>query len=147
MFKKILKKLAQIKNTLLSTLISSIIKKMFVSPQVSNAFYAIEQWLELFILQSRLITARIFKTYTYETPWWPRIRPLSLVSCYFQQTVPRSFQEVFHFAVRAVLSTRVIGAVVRQPLLIQGNYHAICQIRWHIMKRSFNNPDKFLCHV
>ena len=77
MFKKILKKRAQIKNTLLSTLISSSIKKMFVSPEVSNAFYAIEQWLELFILQSRLMTARIFKTYTYETPWWPTIRPLS----------------------------------------------------------------------
>ena len=46
MFKKILKKRAQIKNTLLSTLISTIIKKMFVSPEVSNAFYAIEQWLE-----------------------------------------------------------------------------------------------------
>ena len=30
--------------------------------------------------------------------------------------VPRSFQEAFHFAVRAVLSTRVIGAVVTQPL-------------------------------
>ena len=41
MFKKILKKCAQIKNTLLSTMISSIIKKMFVSPEVSNAFYAI----------------------------------------------------------------------------------------------------------
>ena len=47
MFKKILKKRAQIKNTLLSTLISGIIK-MFVSPEVSNAFYAIEQWLELY---------------------------------------------------------------------------------------------------
>ena len=68
MFKNILEKRAQIKNTLLSTLISSIIKKMFVSPEVSNAFYAIEQWLELFILQSRLMMARIFKTYTYETP-------------------------------------------------------------------------------
>ena len=77
MFKKILKKRAQVENTLLSTLISSIIKKMLVSPEVSNAFYAIEQWLELFILQSRFMTARIFKTYTYETPWWPRIRPLS----------------------------------------------------------------------
>ena len=30
--------------------------------------------------------------------------------------VPRSFQEAFYFAVRAVLSTRVIGAVVTQPL-------------------------------
>ena len=68
MFKNILEKRAQIKNTLLSTLISIIIKKMFVSPEVSHAFYAIEQWLELFILQSRLMMARIFKTYTYETP-------------------------------------------------------------------------------
>ena len=67
MFEKMLKKRAQIKITLLSTLISSIIKKMFVSPEVSNAFYAIEQWLELFILQSRFMTAQIFKTYTYET--------------------------------------------------------------------------------
>ena len=67
MFKKILKKRAEIKNTLLSTLISSIIK-MFVSPEVSNELYAIGQLLELFILQSRLLTARIFKTYTYETP-------------------------------------------------------------------------------
>ena len=66
MLKKILKKRAQI--ALLSTLISSIFKKMFVSPEVSNAFYAIEQWLELFILQSALMTARIFETYTYETP-------------------------------------------------------------------------------
>ena len=68
MFKKILKKRAQIKNTLSSTLISSIIKKIFVSPEVSNAFYVIKQWWELFILQSRLMTARIFETYTYETP-------------------------------------------------------------------------------
>ena len=30
--------------------------------------------------------------------------------------VPRSFREAFYFAVRAVLSTRVIGAVVTQPL-------------------------------
>ena len=30
--------------------------------------------------------------------------------------VPRSFQEAFHVAVRAVLSTRVIGVVVTQPL-------------------------------
>ena len=30
--------------------------------------------------------------------------------------VPRSFQEAFYFAVRAVLSTRVIGAVVTQSL-------------------------------
>ena len=30
--------------------------------------------------------------------------------------VPRSFQEAFYFLVRAVLSTRVIGAVVTQPL-------------------------------
>ena len=30
--------------------------------------------------------------------------------------VPRSFQEALYFAVRAVLSTRVIGAVVTQPL-------------------------------
>ena len=78
MFKKnTKKKRVQIENTLLLTLISSIIKKMFVSPEVSNAFYAIEQWLESFMLQSRLMMARIFKTYTYETPWWPRIRPLS----------------------------------------------------------------------
>ena len=48
---------------------------MFVSPEVSNAFYAIEKWLDLFILKSWLTTARIFKTYTvtvhlytYETP-------------------------------------------------------------------------------
>ena len=38
MFKEILKKRAQIKNTLLSTLISSVIKRMFVSLEVSNAF-------------------------------------------------------------------------------------------------------------
>ena len=68
MFKKILKKRAQTKNTLLSTLISSIINKMFVFPEVSNAFYDTEQWLELFILRSRLMLARIFKTHTYETP-------------------------------------------------------------------------------
>ena len=30
--------------------------------------------------------------------------------------VPRSFQETFYFAARAVLSTRVIGAVVTQLL-------------------------------
>ena len=30
--------------------------------------------------------------------------------------MPRSFQEAFYFAVRVVLSTRVIGAVVTQPL-------------------------------
>ena len=30
--------------------------------------------------------------------------------------VPRSFQEAFYFAVRTVLSTRVIDAVVTQPL-------------------------------
>ena len=30
--------------------------------------------------------------------------------------VPRSFQEAFYFAARAVLSTRVIGAVVTQLL-------------------------------
>ena len=68
MFKKILKKHVQIKNTLLSTLVSSISNKMFVSPEVSSAFYAIEQWLALFTLQSRLMTARIFKTYTNQTP-------------------------------------------------------------------------------
>ena len=64
MFNKILKKPAQIKNTLLSTLISRIIKKLFVSPEVSEAFYVTEHWLDLFILQSWLMMARIFKTYT-----------------------------------------------------------------------------------
>ena len=44
--------------------------------------------------------------------------------------VPRLFQEAFYFAVGAVLSTRVIGAVGTQPLpSLQGNYHTICQIR------------------
>ena len=42
--------------------------------------------------------------------------------------VPRSFKESFHFAVRAVLSTRVIGAFVT-AVTLQGNYHAIWQIR------------------
>ena len=91
---------------------------MFVSPEVSNAFYAIEQCLELFILQSRLITARIFKTYTYVRNTLKAKNSTSIVGKLLLSAnrVPRSFQEAFYFAARAVLSTRVIGAVVTQPL-------------------------------
>ena len=39
-------------NTLLSTVILRITKKMLVSPKVSKAFYVMEHWLDLWISQS-----------------------------------------------------------------------------------------------
>ena len=74
-------------------------------------------------LQSWLIVTQIFKTYTVTVHSFMYLGNILMAEnstfivgklLLSTKRVPRSLQQAFYFVVRAVLSTRVIGAVVTQ---------------------------------